>query len=92
MVTRVGAATGVLVMVNAGESVAPAGTVTVAGTAATAGLPLDKLTTAPAGVAGPVSASSLLLVEPPPSTDWGDNVTDASRKGYTVRVAVLVTP
>ncbi len=54
MVTGVEDATGVVVIVNLGEILTPAATVTVAGTEATAGLELDKEMTAPPEGAGPL--------------------------------------
>ena len=53
-------ATEVVVMVKLGECTLPAATVTVAGTDATAGLELDKDTTAPVDGAGPFSTTILV--------------------------------
>ena len=71
--------------------VLPAGTVTVAGTVATAVLPLVNVTTMP-----PVSAAAFKLTVPvevaPEVTDVGFNVTDDTATGTTVRVALLLPP
>ena len=68
------AATACVVMLNAGETVAPAATVTDAGTAA-AELLLVSVTTAPPDGAGPVRVTVLSVVELPPTTDADDRVT-----------------
>jgi hypothetical protein len=69
----------------------PPGTVTLAGTVATEGLPLDRDTTAPPPGAGPFSVT--VPVEPlPPNTVAGLRETDAGEGGSTVRLADLVTP
>ena len=75
---------------NAGETVAPAATVTEAGVVA-AGLLSVSFTTAPPGGAGPFNRTV-------PVVDWlpcmvaGDSVTVETRSGVTVKVAVTVTP
>jgi hypothetical protein len=75
--------------------VAPAVTVTVAGTCAAAVLLLDRLTTAPPACAGPVNRT-VPVDEVPAITDVGLTVTPLpaalSVGAFTVKVAVLVTP
>ena len=68
----------------------PAGTVTLAGTVATAVLPLVSVTTVPAGAAAfkvtvPVDVASETIVD-------GFNVTDDTESGPTVRVALWLLP
>ena len=84
MTTVLADTTGV-VMVNFTE-VAPAGTVTVAGTI-TEGLVLARLTTTPPGPAGPFRATELPVVIKPPLKLVGDKLTRDSAVGSTVRVA-----
>ena len=71
--------------------VLPAGTVTLAGTVAAAVLPLVSVTTAP-----PEGAASFKVTVPvedvPGITDFGLNVTDDTRSGATVRVALWLLP
>lgn len=68
IVTGVFAETAVVVIVNTGETDAPAATVTEAGTVAAA-LLLESVTTAPPPSAGPLSDTVLPAVDPPPTTD-----------------------
>ena len=84
------AATGVVITTNVAE-VAPAITVTLTGTCATAVLPLDRLTTAPPGGA---AASNLTVPvdEVAPTTEVGFSVNVLSAPAITVMVAVLVAP
>jgi len=77
IVTGVLAATAKVVMVKAGETDAPAAMVTEAGTVAL-GLLLDSVTTAPPAGAGPLSKTVFELVDMPPTTDTGDNVTEVT--------------
>jgi hypothetical protein len=91
IVTGVLAATPVVVMVNAGETVAPAATVTEAGTVAAA-LLLVSVTTVPPADAAPFSVTVFKVVDAPPKTDDGDRVTADGLGGCTVKVAVAVTP
>jgi len=84
-------ATAVVVMVNAGDTVAPPATVTEAGTVA-AGLLLVSVTTAPPAGAGPFSVTVFNVVEVPPTTDAGDNVTADGPGGCTVKIAVAAGP
>ena len=69
----------------------PAGTVTLAGTIATAALLLDKETAAP-----PLGAGALNVTVPvdefPPVTLEGLNVREVSTGGITVSEAVCVMP
>jgi len=71
--------------------VAPAATVTLAGTVAAAVLLLDKVTTAPPDGALPVSVTVPVELFPP-TTEVGVRVRVESTGGFTSRVAVLLTP
>jgi hypothetical protein len=82
-------ATAVVVIVNEGETVPPAATVTEAGTVALGSL-LESVTTAPSDGAGPLRVKVLSVVDPPPTTDVGDNVTAETLGCKTVKVAVFV--
>ena len=84
------AVTGLLVTVKVAV-VAPAGTVTFAGTVAAAVLLLDRVTTAPAAGAGPFNVT-VPVDGVPPITEVGLSVTELRVAAVTVRVAVLVTP
>jgi hypothetical protein len=90
IVTAVVAATFVVVIVNFIE-VAPAGTTTVAGTAAD-GSELLKATTMPAGGAGAFRYTALADDGTPPTNAVGYNSRDASATGLSVRIAVFLTP
>ena len=84
-------ATGVVATVKVAV-VAPAATVTLAGTCAAAVLLLDRVTTAP-----PVGAAAVNVTVPvdevPPSTEVGLSVTALSvAAAVTVRLAVCVAP
>lgn len=97
MVTLVAAVTAVVEMVKAGDVVAPAATVTVAGTVAAVVLLLVRLTTAPPAGAGLFSVTVFCAAGLPPTTDAGDSVTSdtedaAPPGGLTTRVAVAVAP
>jgi hypothetical protein len=70
--------------------VAPAATITLAGTVAAAVLLLDKLTTTPPAGAAPVSLTVAVDVFPP-VTVVGFSVIVESAAGLTVRAAVFVT-
>ena len=91
MVAEVDAATALVVIVN-GALVAPAGTVTLPGTVA-AGLLLDSVTCAPPVGAGPSSVAVPVELLPP-VTVVGFTPSEERRTGFgfTVRVAVRVTP
>ena len=87
-------ATGLVVIVNVAV-VAPAGTVTLAGTWAAEMLLLERVTTAP-----PVGAARVNVTVPveevPPITELGLTVTPlplpVSVGAFTVKLAVLLTP
>ena len=75
--------------------VAPAGTVTLEGTLATAVLLLESVTWAPAAGAGPLSVTVPVEDCKPPTTLVGFSVSDESGgggEGVTVSEAVLLTP
>ena len=80
-----------VVIVNAGDAVAPAATVTDAG-GTTPGSLLVKVTLIPPAGAGPVRFTLVKVEETPPTTDAGEGTTDSNATGLTVRTAVLVTP
>ena len=87
--------TGLVVMPNAAEVVAPAATATEAGTVTLESL-LLRLTIMPPAGAGAVRKTLLLATTAtPPTTDFGDSVIPDSATapaGVTVRVACCVTP
>src|SRR2546422_7657478 len=91
MVAEVDAFTGLVVTVNV-TLVAPAGTVTLAGTVA-AVLSLDSVTCAPPAGAGPSSVAVPVELLPP-VTVVGLSASEGRRTGcgFTVRVAGRVTP
>jgi len=80
-----------VVIVNAADAVAPAATVTEAGTP-TPGSLLLKLTLTPPAGAGPVKFTLFNVVEPPPPIVAGESATESNASGFTVRIAVLPTP
>jgi hypothetical protein len=90
IVTVVRTVTMEVVMLN-WAVVAPSGTVTTEGTAATTPLELERTTGTP-----PDSAAALIATVPvlgtPPSTFAGLNETDVTDRGRTVSVAVWVKP
>jgi hypothetical protein len=92
IVTAVEEATAEVVMVNAGELVVPAGTVTEAGTAATAALLVLSVTTAPTAGAAAFSVTLFAVVETPPVTVAGFRVSAPMDTEFTVSVSVLLTP
>jgi hypothetical protein len=71
--------------------VAPAATVTLAGTWAADVLLLVRVTTAPPDGAAPVKVT-VPVDEVPPITELGLRLTEVSAAAVTVRVAVFVTP
>ncbi len=81
-------AIGLVVMVNVAD-VAPAATVTDAGTAAAARFD-DRTTTRPPVGAGPVSVT-VPVADTPPSTDDGDTETFETAGATTVNVTDLLT-
>jgi len=90
IVTTTVAETDEVVIVNAGDAVAPAATVTEAGTTTPEAL-LVKVTLIPPAGAGPVRFTLFNVVEAPPTTDVGESATESSATGLTVSTAVLVT-
>ena len=86
IVTPVGVSTCDVVIVKTGDAVAPAATVTEAGTP-TPGSPLIKVTRMPPAGAGPFRVTLLAVDETPPTTDVGDSVKESSAMGVTVRFA-----
>jgi hypothetical protein len=82
--------TGFVVTVNCAE-LAPPITVTLGGTLTTAGLVAERDTTTPPAGAVPFKFT-VPVVELPPLTLLGDNVSEEIARRFTVRVAVLVTP
>ena len=71
--------------------VAPAATVTLAGTWAAAVLLLVRVTTAPLDRAGPFKVT-VPVDEVPPITEAGFRLTAVSATALTVKVAVFVAP
>jgi hypothetical protein len=90
MVEEVDVATPLVVIVKV-ALVAPAATVTLAGTTAAAVLLLDKVTTAPPAGALPVRVTVPVELFPP-TTDVGVLVRVESTGGFTTSVAVRLTP
>jgi len=70
--------------------VAPAGTVTVAGTAPIVGFWLKSFTTKPPAAAGPFSVI-VPVVEVPPTTEFGEMLT-AETTGRTILILVPFVP
>src|SRR5260370_19751830 len=90
IVTDEVAETNEVVIVNAGDAVAPAATVTDAGGTTPPSL-LDKVTVIPPDGAGPVRFTLFNVVDTPPTTDAGEGTTESNATGLTVRTAVFVT-
>jgi len=90
MVAEVDAATALVVTVNV-TLVAPTGTVTLAGTVA-AVLSLDSVTCAPPAGAGPSSVTVPVELLPPVTVVGLSASEERPAAGFTVRVAVRVTP
>jgi len=91
MVTALLTATCEVVMEKVEDVVAPAATVTEAGTVALGSL-LVSITTAPPDGAGPLSVTLLLFADKPPATEIGETVIAERAIAFTVKVAVLVVP
>src|SRR5213594_103750 len=87
MVTRVEEPTGLVLTVKVAV-MPPVGTVTLAGTVATPGLLLDRLTTAPPLGAGPLSVT-VPVEELPPVTLVGLRLSDESVGALAVTVKLL---
>ena len=90
MVAEVDAVTALVVTVNV-TLVAPTGTVTLAGTVA-AVLSLDSVTCAPPAGAGPSSVAVPVELLPPVTVVGLSASEERPAAGFTVRVAVRVTP
>ena len=90
--TVVGEVTALVAMVKLCDSLAPAGTSTVAGTEATAGLELDSITLVPPDGAAPFICTWLEGTEAPPVTELAERVTAVGDAGLTISVAALVIP
>ena len=90
MVTEVLTATGVVVTVNVAV-VAPAATVTLAGTCAAAVFPLERATTAPPVGAAWVSVT-VPVEEVPPVTEVGLSVMLLRTPANTVKPALWTAP
>ena len=88
--TGVEAVTAVVVIVKATD-VAPAETVTLAGTDADAD-ELCSVTFAPAAGAGPFRVTMFDIVVLPPVVYGGHRATDKTPTGTSVNVALLLTP
>ena len=88
--TGVEAVTAVVVIVKVTD-VAPAETVTLAGTDADAD-ELCRVTFAPAAGAGPFRVTVFAVVLLPPTMETGDSVTDETADGTSVNVALVLTP
>ena len=82
--------TGLVVMVKVAV-VAPAATVTLAGTWAAAVLLLDRLTMAPAAGAGPFRVT-VPVEDAPPITEVGLRLIELKVAAVTVKVVVRVAP
>ena len=85
IVTNVVAATGPVLIVKLGDASVPAGTITLAGTAATVGWLLDKKTVAPARGAGPFSLTKFNVPAAPAVSDAGDSTRLEISRGDTVK-------
>jgi len=72
-------------------AVLPAGTVTLAGTVATAVELLVRVTTAPPDGAGPVKAT-VPVDDVPPFTEVGFKLSEVSVAAVTVKVVLFVAP
>jgi hypothetical protein len=90
-VTVVFVVTAEVLMLNGGETEAPAATVTVDGTVVLESL-LESITTAPPVGAGPLSWNEFPLISAPPTTEFLARLTANIASGNTVRVAAFVPP
>ena len=91
MVTGICLVTTEVTTLYAGETRAPASTITVCGTDATAGLELDSETTRPPAGATVFRLTVPVMVFPPVTLVW-DKVTALGSKGLTVTVMGTATP
>jgi hypothetical protein len=89
MVTGVELETDEVAMVKFGDVVLPAGTVTLAATWATRVSELASETMAPPAPATPFNVTWFAVVELPPTREAGDNASEDTESGITVRVAVV---
>ena len=89
ILTGVTAVTAEVIIGKVAEVVAPAATVTEAGTAATLALELDKVTTAPPGGAGALKATVFAEVTLPPTIAAGERLTAETPSGFTLSTAVF---
>jgi len=87
----VGVPTADVVIVKYGDRVAPAGTITEAGATAL-GFRLARVTVTPPGGAGPFNVTRFAVVDTPPTTAVGDNVTESNATGFTVSLALFIPP
>ena len=81
----------VFVVIVRVATVLPAGTVTLAGTVATAVELLVRVTTAPPDGAGPVKVT-VPVDEVPPFTEVGFKLSEVSVAAVTVKVVLFVAP
>lgn len=91
IVTAVDEETAVVAILNADETIEPAGTVTVAGTEATLGLDDERLNVNPPAGAGDPIFRVLPLSVTPPYAELPASVKDAP-KGFTVKTALPIDP
>lgn len=92
IVTAVCCDTTLVVILNGAEVALPAATVTVGGTAATAGSELASETVTPPAGAGPLKLTEFPARVFPPITPFWSRLTEATPKGVTVRVTGTVIP
>jgi hypothetical protein len=91
IVTTICEETALVVMLNLGEVLVPAATITLAGTAAAAGLELDNDTIRPPAGAAAFKVTVAWIVLPPTTLDC-PSVMDEGSRGTTDRVAGTAMP